>query len=75
MSTPLSLDVTRLSLGVDKMVFLWYNKSSNKREVNIMKFYWYIFSDGYRTCVQGVDQTEMSHLVAQHGRLLCKIPA
>lgn len=39
-----------------------------------MKFYWWTFADGYRTCCAGFDRVEMMHEVERHGELVCKEP-
>lgn len=38
-----------------------------------MRFYWFIFADGYRTCCAGLDRVEMQHLVNAHGKLVKKV--
>lgn len=40
-----------------------------------MKFYWFIFADGYRTCCRGLDRVELKHEVLKHGKLMSKVPA
>lgn len=35
-------------------------------------FYWYIFADGYSTCVKGMSKQELAVEERKHGRLLGK---
>lgn len=40
-----------------------------------MKFYWFIFEDGYRCCVRGMDKLELAAEVRKHGKLIRKTEA
>lgn len=40
-----------------------------------MKFYWFTFADGYKTCCRGFDRVELKHEVLKHGKLVSKVPA
>ena len=40
-----------------------------------MEFYWYIFEDGYRTCVRGMSGQELRIEEAKHGKLIGKVEA
>lgn len=37
-----------------------------------VKWYWYLFSDGYRVCVRGMSAQELKGEVARHGKLISK---
>ncbi len=40
-----------------------------------VKFYWFTFADGYRTCVRGFSAQERRVEEAKHGKLVSKTPA
>lgn len=40
-----------------------------------MKFYWFIFEDGYRTCVMGLSERELRWEESRHGKLIRKVAA
>lgn len=35
-------------------------------------WYWFIFADGYRTCVRGMNKAELAAEVRKHGKLCFK---
>lgn len=40
-----------------------------------MKFYWFIFADGYRECTRGYSKTERAHAERAHGKIVRKVLA
>lgn len=40
-----------------------------------MKFYWFIFEDGYSCCAAGFSKQELRVEIAKHGKLISKTAA
>lgn len=38
-------------------------------------FYWFIFEDGYSTCVKGFSKLELKRETLKHGKLIKKVLA
>lgn len=40
-----------------------------------MKYYWFIFEDGYKCCVRGFSKRELAVEESKHGKLVERRPA
>ena len=40
--------------------------------MKMVKYYWFIFEDGYRCCVRGFSEQELQNEINKHGMMIKK---